>query len=363
MQISLATAIALYRHYERHLSASFMVGGFAFDNWAFGPLDHRATHIVFISYLCAVATAIALLHYFEGQPEEKRPSQRTRHWIALATQFALGALLSGFCVFYLRSAAIIASWPYLLVLAGIFIGNEVFREYLSELTISALLFFFSLFSYSILLVPVLLASIGTLPFVLAGFVAVLAFAIFLRLLSTINEARLAAARLYIIGGALAIFAAINGFYFAGILPPLPLALVDAGVYHTAKKTGDVYEVSGEAPTWQQWFTRAPIVHLAPGEKLYLYSAVYAPVRMATPIVHRWEWYNPISQRWVGQGEVRFTVRGGRDNGYRGYSIKSLPKAGDWRVDVAAGDGRPMGRVRFTVALVEAPVALQKETLN
>ena len=363
MHRHLVTAIGFYRHYERHLSATFMVGGFAFDNWAFGPLDHRATHMVFISYLLMTGGAIALLHYFEGQPEEKRPSARIRHFIALAAQFALGALLSGFCVFYLRSAAVIASWPYLLVLAGIFIGNEVFREYLSELAISSLLFFFALFSYAILLVPVLLASIGTVPFLLAGVLAIVVFALFLSLLSSINEPRLAAARLYIIAGALGIFAAINGFYFAGILPPLPLALVDAGVYHTAQKAGNVYEVTTEPSTWQQWFTRSPIVHLAPGEKLYLYSAVFVPVRMATPIVHRWQWYNPVSKRWEGQGNVGFTVRGGRDEGYRGYTIKSRPKAGEWRVDVATGDGRPMGRVRFTVAFVDAPVPLQKETLN
>ena len=34
--------------------------------------------------------------------------------------FALGALLSGFCVFYIRSANLAASWPFLLFMAAVF---------------------------------------------------------------------------------------------------------------------------------------------------------------------------------------------------------------------------------------------------
>ena len=40
--------------------------------------------------------------------------------------------------------------------------------------------------------------------------------------------------------------------------------------------------------------------------------------------------------------------GGRDGGYRGYSVKGNPQAGDWRVDIETIDGRLVGRIRFTV---------------
>ncbi len=363
MTLSLASTVSVVKHYERHLSAVSMVGGFVFDNWAFGPIDHRITHVVFIAYLLVAGAAIALLHYLESRPEEKRISQRVRNLIALTTQFALGALLSGFCVFYLRSAALTASWPYLLVLVAIFVGNEVFRQYHSRLLLSALLFFFSLLSYAILLVPVLLARLGTTPFLLAGCAAVIVFAVFLILLFGIDGERLRNVRLPIIAGALGILAVINGFYFTGILPPLPLALVDADVFHAAQKTGDVYEVRGEPETWRQWFGLPATVHLAPGEGVYIYTAVFVPVRMSTPIVHHWAWYDPAARRWVGQGDVSYTIRGGREQGYRGYTFKSWPRPGDWRVDVTTGDGRPLGRIRFLVVAAKGPVALETKFLH
>src|SRR5205823_2917880 len=91
----------------------------------------------------------------------------------------------------------------------------------------------------------------------------------------------------LIGGAVVITAAMNAFYFAGILPPLPLALSDVGVYHAIRHTGVAYQAQEESQLWTAWFglTR-PVVHVAPGEKLALYSAVFAPIRMNTHITHR-----------------------------------------------------------------------------
>src|SRR5579864_934742 len=100
------TTIHWAKVHERHLSAAFMAGGFAFDSWAFGRIDHPATQAVFIVYLLVAGICIAALHGIESRPEEKRPSPRVGAGLMFAFQFALGALLSGFCVFYIRSASI-----------------------------------------------------------------------------------------------------------------------------------------------------------------------------------------------------------------------------------------------------------------
>ena len=78
-------------------------------------------------------------------------------------------------MFYLRSASLWASWPYLLLLVGIFMGNEFFKAYTTRFTLSLLLYFFALLSYSILVVPVLIAMIGTIPFVASGMLALAVF--------------------------------------------------------------------------------------------------------------------------------------------------------------------------------------------
>ena len=146
-------ALSWARRHERHISALSLAGGFAFDAYAFGRIDRPATQAVFIVYLLVAGIAIAVLHGLESRPEGRKPSDKVRAVLIFITQFALGALLSGFCVFYIRSASVTSSWPFLLGMAAIFIANEYLRRYHSRLVFGALLLFLSLYSYAIMLVP------------------------------------------------------------------------------------------------------------------------------------------------------------------------------------------------------------------
>ncbi|HUO88350.1 MAG TPA: DUF2914 domain-containing protein [Rhizomicrobium sp.] len=357
------TVIALAHQYERHLSALSLAGGYAFDSYTFGRIDHASTHVVFLAYLAVAGTAIAVSHWLESRPPERQPSERTRTILTAVTQFALGCLLSGFCVFYLRSASLWASWPYLLLLAGIFVGNEFFKRYTTRFTLAVLLYFFALFSYAILLVPVLIAMMGTIPFLVSGIVALAVFWFFFDVLGFLGRDRLREVRPQILIGTLAIYAAVNLFYFVKILPPLPLALADAGVYHSVKRVGNAYQVVEEPQPWTTFFGTPPLLHIAPADKLYLYSSVFAPGRLATVIVHRWEWFDPKARKWLPQSRLSFAIRGGRDAGYRAYSIKSRPRPGDWRVNIMTADGRPLGRVRFAVTEGAPPRPLSTKVLN
>jgi hypothetical protein len=355
--------MALAHQYERHLSAASLVGGFAFDSYSFGRIDHASTHIVFLAYLAVAGGAIAVSHRLESRPPEQQPSERVRTVLTAVTQFALGCLLSGFCVFYLRSASLWASWPYLLILAGIFVSNEFFKKYTTRFTLSLLLYFFALLSYAILVVPVLVAMIGTVPFLVSGVAATAVFWFYADVLRWLGRERFRQVRWQIAAGVLAVLAAVNAFYFLKILPPLPLALADAGIYHFAKKVGNAYQVLDEPQPWTTFLGDRPVMHVTPGDKLYLYAAVFAPGRLATTIVHRWEWYDPQKSRWVPQSRVTFVIKGGRDAGYRAYSIKSKPREGDWRAYITTGDGRPLGRIRFAVAAGQPPQPPQLKVLN
>lgn len=382
---------APFRRYERHISAAAMVLGFAVDNYTFGRVDHPGPHIVFLAYLLIAGVSIALAHALQTRadhlslrlspPESRaggegalpdharigtateRPS-RLRLWLPAITQFALGGLWSGFLVFYWRSAAMAASWPFLLLLLAFLIGNEAFRRYHARLVFAALLFFFALYSYAIFVVPVFTKSIGVGMFLLSGVLAVTLFFAFVGLLKVLGRARYCQSRLKLLGGAVLIVAAMNAFYFSGILPPLPLALSDVGVYQAIRHTGAVYVARAESePLAVRLGWTQPIVHVAPNQKLALYSAVFAPIKMATRITHRWEWWDSRARLWRTQSVVTFTISGGRARGYRGYSLKLDPRPGDWRVDIDAEDGRRIGRLAFKVAAVAAPVETSEKILQ
>jgi DUF2914 family protein len=357
------TAWGWISHHERSLSAAGMIGGFGFDNYAFRRIDMPNTQLIFIGYLSLAALSMLILHLVMARAARGIDSPRWRGILPVVTQFALGGLWSAFLVFYTRSAVLTASWPFLLVLAAIFIANEIFKKYHSRLVFTAVLLFFALCSYAIVTVPILTRTIGPITFVASGLAALVVFALFLRLIAWLGPQQWRSTRWWIALGTLGVYAALNFFYFTGILPPLPIALADSGVYHAVAKTGDVYRAVGEEQSWLTRFGASPVMHVAPGQPLYFYSAVFAPIKLSTRIVHRWMRYDPGHRKWLTVSRLSFAITGGRDGGYRAYSITHHVAPGDWRVDIDTADGHIIGRVRFRVESVPTRPAPLPRTLS
>jgi hypothetical protein len=356
-------AVSWARAHESHLSGLFMAGGFGFDYWAFGRIDHPATQAVFVVYLLVAGIAIAAQHGLESRPADRRPSLRVRNTLMFTTQFALGALLSGFCVFYIRSASLFSSWPFLLFMIGVFVGQEVFRQYHSRLVFAALLLFFSLYSYAIMLVPMLVGSIGQWPFLFSGVLALGLFGLYMRALSRLGHDRYRGARLQIAAGVAMITLVINAFYFLKVFPPLPLVLTDTGIYHDVRRVkGEYHALAEEEPAaWRALFGTNPVLHPQSRARIYAYSAVFAPHGLSTRIVHEWQWQDGEGA-WNTQQRVPVVIAGGRDGGFRFYTFRTRPRAGQWRVNILSDDGRAMGRIRFSVEPQAVPPATSLKVL-
>lgn len=354
--------IAKLKPYERQLSALAMIGGFVFDNFAFGRIDHPATQAVFAGYLLFAGASIAFQHFSEARAEQRGTTFRWRTLVSAATQFALGALWSAFLIFYTRSSAVVVSWPFLLVLAGILLSNEFFREYHSRLVFTVVLFFIALFSYMTFVVPILVGTMNEFTFLISDVCTIVVFALFLLFLSALGRKRVWDEIGKVTIGAIVAFAVINLFYFFNILPPIPLAMADVGIYHHISHSEGGYKAVGEPLPWTVKFGQSRVIHLKPGEPLYAYSAVFAPIQLKTKIVHRWQ-YHDDKKGWVTASTVSFPITGGRDNGYRGFTIKSNPKPGAWRVDIDTVDGRVIGRVGFYVQAVTQEPELETKYLK
>jgi Protein of unknown function (DUF2914) len=348
---------------ERSLAAFGMVAGFITDNLMFRRIDLPNTQALFGAYLGVAASSILGLHFLERRAREGRMYARWRALFPMATQFALGSLWSAFLVFYSRSAVVTKSWPYLAVLTAFFIGNEVLKRYHSRLVFTTTLFFFAVFTCAIVMVPVYTHTIGHVTFLISGAVAVGVLVLFLYLLAAVNRSQFVAARGKIALGVTGVYVLMNVFYFTNTLPPLPLALSRVGVYHMVKKTGDTYQAVAEAAPWYTEFGFPPTLHVVPGQPLYAYSAVFAPIKLSTKVVHRWRRYDPKSGHWITLSTVTFPINGGRDGGYRGYTIKHNIQPGDWRVDINTVDGHLIGRTTFKVESSGAAPATTAETLK
>jgi len=350
--------------HERHLSALAMVAGFIADNLLFERVDLLQTQLVFAAYTAICFIAIPLLHWLEERAEHGKPAPRLRLLLPFAIQFALGGFWSGFVIFYGRSADLGASWPFILFLFAILLASEYFHRYHERLIFTSVLFFFALYSYAIFAVPIFTGSIGTGTFLLSGLAAISTFALFTRLLRSLARERFLTSVWRIRAGAFAVLILINVFYFTNILPPLPLSAPAAGVYHTVWRVPGAYLATGEAEPWQvRYLGFAPTLQVVAGDSLAAYSSVFAPTTLATTIVHRWQWYDPAGKRWVTKSIISYSIVGGRDGGYRGYSSVPISNPGEWRVNIETTDGRLISQLPFTVELVASAPQTEEITLK
>ncbi len=347
-------------HRERQLSSFALVAGFIIDNLTFQRVDLFFDNLILFSYLGIAAFAITIINLYEARVLRGRFFSWLHTWLPFVMQFVFGGLFSGFVVLYSRSASFIASWPFLLTLLGLLIGNEFFKKHYARLNFHISILFVALFSFMIFYVPVMLRKMGDNIFLLSGTISLFVMGIFLWLLSFVIPAQMRKSKGLLslsIGG---IFLLINILYFANIIPPIPLSLKDAGIYHSVSRSATGYVVLDEDRPWYEAFLSYSTIHILRGEPLYVFSAVFAPTKLTTQVFHNWQYYDERKGEWVSVSRTSFPITGGRDGGYRGYSLKQRISPGWWRVDIETKRGQLIGRVKFWVEQIDTKPPLRSK---
>lgn len=340
---------------ERHLGAIVFLAGFITDIIAFTLLDVSIVNAIFAVYLGVAGLAILLGHVLASQ-EEAAPSTVMRTITVLSplvAQYFIGNLLSGFLIFYTKSADPFASWPFLLVLLLVFVGNEWFRKYKDRIAFIAVLYFFALYAYVIFALPLFWRELGPGIFLGSTGLALGIFALYLGILFRLGRKRLLQAFPRIIASVLVITGVVVGSYFTGLVPPIPLTLAEGGIYNHIVREGGTYVLTG-TPQRVWWDIRPDVVYTSPGETLYAYSAIAAPVRFGAGVVHRWQQYDDTKNAWVTKSRIAFPIEGGREGGYRAYSLIENHTPGEWRVRVETENGLVIGQIRFTLSTEQGP---------
>jgi hypothetical protein len=67
-------------------------------------------------------------------------------------------------------------------------------------------------------------------------------------------------------------------------------------------------------------------------------------------------------KWVSVTRITFPIRGGRDGGYRGFSVKENLFEGRWRVDVKTERNQIIGRMKFNIEPKTSKVELEEKVL-
>lgn len=355
--------------YQHRLGLTSFIAGFLFDILTLHRIDRLYEQLSFGVYML-VGTGLLVWVALAGR-HGKDEAGEVNTVLLTILQFVYGALAGGFLVLYGRSGTLEGSGFFLSGLVLVLFGNELFRARYRRALFRFSVWFMLLCAYTTLLLPLAYGRLGfdvfthgLLTAAIVGF-AVLLYFRFMRVLHKPVE-------LY--GGVLALSLILGLFwvsYYTHSIPPVPLSLQSAMIAHTVQREGDVYTVEYEKNTspLTQFFRESSSQFVTQvgeeGGRLYCFSQIYAPARLASPLQHRWQVLNEDGETWSPIATIPFSITGGRPDGYRAYSYITLHGSeidgsyGHYRCTIETEEGFLIGRRSVEVVWGE-PVLAKKE---
>jgi hypothetical protein len=338
-----------YHKYSAYTPAAFFFGGFILDLLTLGRIDDSSNWIMQLIYLSLSGSLLVWLYLKPEIPESVLQTKWKKFIFEYRTEamhFCLGALLSVYTIFYFKSSSLVSSFVFILIMTALLVANEF--EYVKKkgFFLKFALFALCVISFLAYIVPIIVGTIGTWVFVLSFILSVLFFTGLFFLLRKWGADNISLINHYFrpVSFVLILFLVL---YLFRVLPPVPLSLQYIGAYHEVRKENGQYFLKHEREFWRVWNNGDQIFRAQPGDKIYIFFELFSPSNFTEQVGLEWYLKNPKSG-WEYQDRIPIQVRGGRDEGFRGFGFKSNFQEGDWRVLVTTSDGREIGRMHLEV---------------
>ncbi len=333
---------------RRLLPIASFAGGFLWDSLTLRRIDRLSDNLLLATYLALLGALIVVAARVARDPEQWPRLAPRAPWLGWGTQFLFGGLYSAYVIFYFKSTQWGSTLLFVFILGALLVLNEFAAHHFRYDRVRIALYCACVFSFLLFFIPVISGWPGPGLFSVA---AVLALAVssvvtWLAHVTPAEPPRAVLTRhLVPAAGVLVALALLDA---VGLIPPVPLALMDGGIYHSVTGTPNGYQLVYEQPPWylplrndDRWF------RYRPGDKVTCFTAIFAPSGMDLGITHVWEHWD-AEAGWARTDAIPFDVSGGRDGGYRGFTSKRHFEPGAWRVRVVEQTGRELGRYAFTV---------------
>lgn len=352
----------LYSRHTRALPILFFLGGFLWDALTLKRIDSWVDHLFMASYLFGLGGSIWLIL---SKPKPRNPQLKTLVGFApLFLQFFLGGLFSAYVVFFFKSVSLWSTYVYVALLLVFLLGNEWINHKRTSTTMSSVVFTLAIFSYLCFTIPVLTRTISNWSFILTvGLTASLSFLFWwwiersghIDLMSFAKSVAAICCTLLLVSFA----------YFGNYIPPVPISLKTGGIYLNAERAdNDRFRLVFEEESWRfPWQEYNKSISYNVGDTLYCFAAVFAPIKLETALIHKWQRKIPNSDQWETTDELDYRIVGGRDGGFRGITFKRNISPGEWRVDIMTETEKTIGRLPFYVVEQELNKANLKTVFN
>lgn len=323
-------------------------GGFLWDALTIG----RQINPSDLWFLAAYLLAAGLILYWMGHRSHAHASMsemaRLKHAIRpewqknapiFILQFLFGSLFSCLFILYFKSSHHLLALIWTLGLGFLLVANEYIDHHYHRFTLTWALFGLCAILVLNFLLPFMLGSILPIWFYLSTLAgAVLTH--YLRKKTPGCPGR--AWPVWVIAGALSLA------YLLDFVPPVPLVKRDMQIgLNLEKRNGDMLIEVEKSPWYKPWRLFSNTLHVPAGSRVYCVSSVFAPSGVSATLYQRWEHYDQ-NQGWQAASRIGFTLSGGRQGGFRGYTYKQNIQSGEWRIKVETEDGRTLTVYHFNL---------------
>lgn len=338
--------LRFYEANEAKIDIIFFVGGFLLDIFMLSEIDDLLSisqQVVYLTIIFFLLYYEVLFRLFKWKPGSKM----LRFWPyrTLLLHFILGSLLNLYSLFYIKSASILNSLVFLGIMLTIICANELPGVKKSNISVKMGMFGICVFSFFSILFPLLLGFVGWLPLFGSIAATIGIFYWLFRLLSK-NVSHQVLART-VLAPSFSVITLFVVFTFMGWIPPVPLSVVEQGIYHNVEKSDGDYLLSTEKIWWKFWHSGDQYFQARPGDRIYYYAQVYSPSRFSDEIFVQWSQKSPKGL-WQPADKIPLKIVGGRKMGFRGYTYKTNYQPGEWRVQILTSMGQEISRMDLEV---------------
>lgn len=355
MFIEKITNHKFFRVVKHHWLTIAFILGFLTDLLLLNRVDDAIDNAILFFYFSLATVSMWLFYVGTADKASPKLSNFLRSYMPPAMQYSFGGLLSGMLIFYGRSGDWLVSAPFLILILAIIFANELIKKRSDRLLYNLVVYFTAIFSYAVLVVPVLIGEMGDIIFLGSGLLALLVVFLFIKVLSLIIPNYLLLEKKNIVFSIASLYVLFNTLYFLNLIPPIPLSLTELSIYQQVERTSvGGYRIVKEDKPWYRSipFTTETFRPLS-GQGAYCFARVYAPTSLSTTIVHRWEYYDEV-KGWTTQFTFPYGISGENKNGYRGFTHSTNIRDGRWRCGVETERGQVLGRQQFIVDTKKQP---------
>jgi hypothetical protein len=255
-----------------------------------------------------------------------------------------------YMIFFFKSSSLLVSFAFLAILVFLLIANESHRFKAMGLSFKFALLGVCFLAFFSCVVPIFVGHMGTLVFLLSLVVGSLPLVLIGWWIQVKRAPLFEKAKSQILLPMGCVLIAFLSLYALKLTPPVPLSIPFMGVYHGVERQGEHYQLANERTWWKFWQHGDQDFGAQKADKIYVAFRIFSPTNFSDQVLMRWYWRDN-KRGWMLQDSIPIKIIGGREEGFRGYGVKTNYQPGEWRVQVETTDGREIGRIYFHLEIL------------